>query len=305
MMKTLTHHPKLSKNLPKSQPQVVVYSDAALDTSVLRFLERTMPLSKFDIHYISRSSGSQHDQLTVQVKHSVRKQGDYQISFDATQTADALLAKCGPGRTDDLLARYSKRIGADLVIVPMLSDRLLLWTNNIAERLARHFPVLAVPTGAAIERTDLSSRPLRWLVPLEGSIVAESILGPLSSLTNWLASEVTLIQPLDLASGWSDRIVSDPFATSSKLAPSIGDSTDYLMRCARHKFTNAQVRVCCTTGSDAVSSILHLADSSTIDAVAIGLSNRWPISRYLTAELNELVLRRVRKPILLFEPGSS
>lgn len=303
-MKTLLQPSNLAEIFLNSRPQLVVYCEGAGDAALLRFLLRTALLSKCDIHVLSRARGSHEDELTMQVIPSVSRRGGFQVPFDETRTAEAILAKSGPGRVHELLARYSKRIGADLVIVPIPPNRNRLWSSSIAERLARYIPVLAVPIESALEGDGFSSRPFRWLVPLEGSMVAETILGPLSSLTTWLPSEVTLIQPLDLASLWSDRVVGDHFSTSSSLSPSIWESNEYLLRCARHRFNNAQVRICCTTGSDALSSILHLADSSTFDAVAIGLSNRWRISRYLTAELNELVLRSVRKPVLLFEPGA-
>jgi hypothetical protein len=54
------------------------------------------------------------------------------------------------------------------------------------------------------------------------------------------------------------------------------------------------------TEADGVRSIVRLANSSAIDVVAIGLSNRWRITRLLAAELNEVLLRRLRKPVLLF-----
>jgi nucleotide-binding universal stress UspA family protein len=70
-------------------------------------------------------------------------------------------------------------------------------------------------------------------------------------------------------------------------------------------FVNTPARICCVTDCDPVRSILRLANSSAIDAVAIGLSKRWRVTRLLAAELNELLLRKVQKPVLLFGSAST
>jgi len=74
---------------------------------------------------------------------------------------------------------------------------------SLAERLAWHFPVLAIPaegTAAAID----TGRQIRWLVPLDGSPTAEAILDALDSLANWLPTDITLLQPLEYARGKSE-----------------------------------------------------------------------------------------------------
>jgi nucleotide-binding universal stress UspA family protein len=89
------------------------------------------------------------------------------------------------------------------------------------------------------------------------------------------------------------------------MGPSISDSSDYLARMAELVFVNTPTRICCVTDPDPVRSILLLANSSAIDAVAIGLSKRWRLTRLFAAELNELLLHKVQKPVLLFRSASS
>jgi hypothetical protein len=116
----------------------------------------------------------------------------------------------------------------------------------------------------------------------------------------WAASDITLLQPLEFARFWRERVGRNHLGSVSEIGPSISDSSDYLARIAERGFANSPNRVCCATDSDVARSIVRLANSSAIDAVAIGLSNRWRMTRLLAAELNELLFRKVRKPVLLF-----
>jgi hypothetical protein len=146
----------------------------------------------------------------------------------------------------------------------------------------------------------MEQRRLRWLVPLDGSPFAEAILGPLRSLAGWLPSDITLVQPLTVARLWSERVGRIRMASASRMGLSISDSFEYLSRLGERGFADSPTRICCLTDSDPVRSIVRLANSPAIDAVAIGLSKRWRITRMFAAELNEFLYRKVRKPVLLF-----
>jgi hypothetical protein len=164
--------------------------------------------------------------------------------------------------------------------------------------------VLAVPTDEHAVSFETSHGRIRWLVPLDGSVYAEAILDPLSSLSGWIPSDITLVQPAEFARLWTSRITSSRLSGAPRMGPSISDSWDYLSRVAHSRFGDSPARVSSATDADSVSSIIRLANASAIDAVAIGLSNRWRITRYLAAEFNEPLLGRVNKPILLFKRAS-
>lgn len=305
-MKTTTQRRNQTIAFERAQLRLVVYCEGSIDESALRFLSRISTLSQADVHFIGGSDGWFEKQPTVEVRRPVGslRSREYRLSVSKTQSAQALLAKCGRGKVDEVVARYCKRLAANLVIVPLRLDHRGLWSVGLAERLGRSFPVLAVPAGQGSDSIGESRARLRWLVPLEGSKVAEAILGPLSSLTTWLPSDITLIQPLPFAKLWRHRFAQNEWDSPSTIEPSIFDSQDYLTRSLHRNFSDSPLRVCCAIDSDGVAAIVRLANSPAIDAVAIGLSNNWPISRFLTGELNELILRQVRKPVLLFEPGS-
>jgi hypothetical protein len=283
--------------------RLVVFCEQPADASILRFLSGVAAVPEMEVHVVVGSNRRHGQNPTVRVLRQdsgLCTSGNRLTRFDSKPAQD-LLSRCGPGNTHEVLARYCAKIGAHLVIVTAgAAGRAATWeTISLAERLAWHFPVLAIPadgTAAAIE----TGRPIRWLVPLDGSPSAEAIVDPLAFVANWLPSDITLLQPLEYARLWQDRVGRKQPASIARLGPSILDSSEYLAGIAGSRFANSPTRICCTTEADAMRSIVRLANSSAFDAVAMGLSNRWRITRMLAAELNEMLLRRVRKPILLF-----
>jgi nucleotide-binding universal stress UspA family protein len=287
--------------------RLVVFSEQPAVASILGFLSGVAAVPEMEVHVVVGSNRRNGKNPTVRVLRQdsgLSTSGNRLTRFDSKPAQD-LLSRCGPGNTYEVLARYCAKIGANLVIVTAgAAGRAATWgTTSLAERLAWHFPVLAIPaegTAGAIE----TGRRVRWLVPLDGSPSAEAIVDPLAFVANWLPSDITLLQPLEYARLWQNRVGRMQPASIARLGPSILDSSEYLAGIAGSRFANSPTRVCCTTEADAVRSIVRLANSSAIDAVAMGLSNRWRITRLLAAELNELLLRRVRKPVLLLQSGS-
>jgi nucleotide-binding universal stress UspA family protein len=307
-MKTTPFTLDRSPALDSTSVRVLVYCERSADDSVLQFLSRLSTVRGLDIHIVGGSERQNSQNLTVRMLRPSRAIAgrDNRHCLVESKSAQRLLAKCGPGNVHEILARYGARISASLVIVTQTPANLInrWWSASLAERLAYYIPVLAIPAHDSSALFDIERR-LRWLVPLDGSPYAEASLKPLRSVARWLPSDVTLLQPLAFARLWRDRIGGSLSASVAKMGPSISDSSDYLARMAELVFVNTPTRICCVTDPDPVRSILRLANSSAIDAVAIGLSKRWRLTRLLAAELNELLLRKVQKPVLLFGSASS
>ena len=179
--------------------RLVVYCERPADASVEGFISGLPAVPAIDIHVIS---GSDRHNLAVRVLRQVhgRDCGSTDSHVTESKSARQLLANCGPGSIHEVLARYCARIDANLVIVMLApADRLAhRWSASLAERLARHFAVLAIPADATSIAFDMDRR-VRWLVPLDGSPSAEAIIDPLRSVTDWLPSDITLLQPLEYA----------------------------------------------------------------------------------------------------------
>lgn len=304
-MKTTSFAALRSQAFVSKGTRLVVYCERPADASSLEFLRGVPAVPEIDIHLVIGSDRRSGQKLTVRV---LRQDSGFNASGNRltrieSKPAKELLSKCGPGNIHELLARYCARIDANLVILTGAAHRTVAWGASLAERLAWHFPVLAIPTEGTAPAIDIGRR-IRWLVPLDGSPSAEAILEPLDSLANWLPSDITLLQPLEYARLWQKRVGKKQPASIARLGPSISDSREYLAGIAGFRFANSPTRVGCTTEANTLRSIVRLANSSAFDAVAIGLSNRWRITRLLAAELNEPLLRRVRKPVLLLQSDS-
>jgi hypothetical protein len=215
------------------------------------------------------------------------------------QNARTLWAKCGPGPVHERAIRYSTRIGASLAIVEESTHHGLRrwWRPSLSESLSIHLPVLSVRPDYA-PKLSASGR-FQWLVVLDGSASAEAILQPLASIARWLPSDVTLVQPLEYAQVWRRRVASNQSATIAGMGVSIADSSDYLLNMALHVRPAICVRVCCISERNPESAVTRLADSAAVDGVAIGLSRRSRLTRWLAAEFNELIVGRLKKPSLL------
>ena len=286
--------------------RLVVFCERPADASALEFLSGFAAVPAIEVHVVVGSDRRGGQRPTVRV---LRHDSGFSASGNRSTRiesapAEELLSKCGPWNIHELLARYCARIDANLVIVKGAADRAATWgTASLAERLALHFPVLAIPAEGNAAPIDTGRR-MRWLVPLDGSPSAEAIIDPLDSVANWLPSDISLLQPLEYARLWQRRVGGKQRASIARLGPSVLDSCEYLAGMAESRFAGSPTRVCCSTESNTVRSIVRLANSSAFDAVAIGLSNRWRITRLLAAELNGLLLHRVRKPVLLLQSSS-
>jgi len=213
--------------------------------------------------------------------------------------------KCTPGETLDQVLRYCARNHARLIIVLETADsnERRWWRKTLAEQLACYLPVLSIPHDANCEEIVRSQRRFRWIVPLDGSPSAEAVIRPLRSIACWLPSDILFVQPLEYSQLWSRRIASKKSAPGVRSGVSIADSSEYLKRITQGEFAGANIRVCCLSDSEPAASLARIAHASTIDGVAIGLSNQWRIGRWLSAEFNELMLGKIRKPCLLVGSG--
>lgn len=176
--------------------RVVIYCAGPSDHSALQFLARLPPHPALQVHVVSPSDYGQH--LSVRVLsplHAMQKKWPSKES----KLAQALMGECGAGDVADRLANYCTEIAASLVIASASPTGTFRdwWSAPLAHRLACRIPVLSIPAGCESRILAKTERPIRWLVPLDGSPAAENILGHLHALSHWLPSELTLVRPLE------------------------------------------------------------------------------------------------------------
>lgn len=281
--------------------RVVVMANQRLDASLWPLIERLAAATDLDLHVVPSSSAyaREDDSPSVILRRWYR--GDRQRRSQAVlrEQAATVWAECGPGAAPERVIRYCARIGASLAIVPERENQGLRhwWRPALAERLARHLPVLSVPAG--YQPPFNSDRRFHWLVVLDGSAAAEAVLRPLSSLTSWLPSDVTYVQALEHAQRWRGRMAGNRLAAVARLGVSRADSRDYLLRVAAQAGPGRGVRVSCISDRDSLATVARMIDSEGVDGVALGLSRRSRFMRRIGGEFNEWLLGKFRKPYLL------
>jgi nucleotide-binding universal stress UspA family protein len=178
-----------------------------------------------------------------------------------------------------------------------------LWHGSVAEALARRAPcpVLVLPPEGEIPAEGATRRLRRILVPLDGSAVAEAILGPTKWLAGLLQAELLL------------TIVPRVFllaAPGGPTAPRIeqmtrrtmADAEAYLeMMCARlgaEGFHTSYEVLGLDSPAEAIAARASRLDVDMV-AMATGQGN---VVRHLLGSVTDQVLREAGRPMLVFHP---
>jgi hypothetical protein len=276
--------------------KLVLLCDHGDERSVVSLIESLSWYRNVEFHVIDFQSAAGRGEKRLTVIPPSWDRDDMQ---EHSRAAEALWSRCGPNNTRDRVLGYSARIGASLIMVHEQPDSgwSRWWRSSLSEQLAKAIPVLSVPI------TDHSpfdpESAFRWLLVLDGSPSAEKALLVLRDVARWVPSQVSLLQPLDYAQLWKQRILRPECATRARGAVSMADSQDYLLAIAAQEGAGLVARVLCVADCDSLSAITRLIESDAVDGVALGLSRRSRLSRCLSGEFNEFVFRRMRKPYLL------
>lgn len=282
-MSLVTTHFQRSNVFIREAAKVVVICEQGQDRSAQQLIEILSSFPKLEPHVIE-----------LQVSEGSR------VTLGGAREQEVWNAT-SPGEIHERIVRYCLRTAAKLVILPESINAQIRrwWRESLAEKLARYVSVLSLPNQTNYQQLVGSQRPVRWFVALDGSSAAEQILAPLRAMASWLPSEVLLVQPLNYAQQWRNRVACHQPASIARMGVSIADSTDYLQRIAARQLAGVSTRVCSVSGGDLAAALLRQIHSPAVDAVALGLSNQYRFTRRLTGEFNELIFNKIEKPLLL------
>ena len=208
---------------------------------------------------------------------------------------------------------------ADLVVMSTHGrggvDRIL--HGSVAEHLLRHasIPILMVP--AACDRVWVPGRPLRLLIPLDGSAFAEEALGPAFDLLRSIPAELWLLRATEEgvaidALGFAHR---EPASPTDIVAARM-----YLDQVAA-PFRRSDDPVAITVElGPADDAIVRVVDREAIDLVVMATHGQGGLGRLLLERMAAIVtagrvplhlgsvaaasIRRLRVPLLLVCPAS-
>ncbi|MCC6174007.1 MAG: universal stress protein [Chloroflexi bacterium] len=202
--------------------------------------------------------------------------------------------------------------GADLVVLSTHGrgglGRLLY--GSVADQIMRQttLPLLMVPPGAAAWQAD---RPLRALVPLDGSALAEAVLVPLAALLSPLPVEVTLLQvvtAIDYVAPHGDDCALCRAAREAGGEPDIAPvrARQYLDEVTR-RIDAPWAPTCCSLVSSgpAAPTIARIAAERSADLIALATRGRGGLSRAVLGSTALDTLRRAGAPLFLVRPEAT
>lgn len=183
------------------------------------------------------------------------------------------------------------------------------WLGSVTDTVLRHahVPILAVRPKRGGRAELRAPRIRRILVPLDGSDLAEAVLGPVDRLA-WVSDA-----RIDLLS-----VVMPPFAVGSpylaysihldeaRLAEHVEGAEHYLDDVARrlrgrgHRDGSAEVHV----SAEVAPTILRHAAEHEADVIAIATHGRGGLRRLLLGSTADKVIRAARVPVLVYRPSA-
>lgn len=200
---------------------------------------------------------------------------------------------------------------ADLVVMATHGRGPLtrLWLGSTADGLVRRCtePVLLVrPREDAAEGGPERPVVRHLLVPLDGSRVARSVLGPARELAGATGARVTLLRVVQPVMGPGFGPPDFPQGVDAvATATAEEDAAARLERTADElREAGLEVAVEVTRSPDAARAILEAASELDADATAMATHGRGGIRRLLLGSVADKVLRASEHPVLLVRPGT-
>jgi nucleotide-binding universal stress UspA family protein len=220
----------------------------------------------------------------------------------------AITSRTLQGPVAPALLEYIRRGRSDLVVMTSRGHSGLrrLWLGSVADAVIRESsaPVLLVrPEQNAPPRPVLENLS-QVLVPLDGSPLSETILGPTQRLASLAGAELMLVE------------VIQPLASpleGQRTAPSTFDveltnvrrkeTADYLKGVAEEcRRAGVKAVYAAPVGANVADTILGLAESPSIGMIAIATHGRGGIKRLVIGSVADKVVRTAARPILVYRP---
>lgn len=210
------------------------------------------------------------------------------------------------GPVADALVRHARRVRADLVVMTTHGHGPLkrAWIGSVADQLVRRMtvPILLVRPHEG-ESPDLGQAPVfgRMLIPLDGSALAEQVLGSATALGRlWEANcmLLTVVAPSDHLKR-SDRSLA---ATHGESRQYVAARTylDRIARKLRAPWSHVDVRV--VEETHAARAILEQANSLGTDLLAVSTHGRGGLARLFLGSVADKLVRGATVPLLVHRP---
>jgi len=208
-------------------------------------------------------------------------------------------------RVADVLAEYADRVGADLIVMSSHghSGASRLWLGSVADELVRHSTTpLLVNRPESV--TDVGPSSVgHILVPLDGSNLAESVLGPVTDLAKATGAKLTLAHVVAIVTVLGPRILP---LVQAELEPELERAAAYLERVAtRLREEGLDVDTLAVHGKTPSLALPEMADRLNVDLIAMATHGYGGLKRTLLGSVADKLLRSSSLPVLLTRPDAA
>jgi nucleotide-binding universal stress UspA family protein len=219
------------------------------------------------------------------------------------------------GVPDDVLLLYIEQHHKDLVMMCSHgSTGLKRWAlGSVAQKVARHSaaPVVVLREhGSVLPLPCKESRPLRLLVALDGSPVAETVLAPAARLCRTLAAPgegtlhlLRIMSPLPMSDSQNEQLLAEAKSYMSRLT-----------KCLQAEDApGLTIETSVVVSSDIAHTIISAAEhgefigtmnaaAQACDMIAMATHGRSGISRLFIGSITDRVLGATKLPLLIVRP---
>jgi nucleotide-binding universal stress UspA family protein len=214
------------------------------------------------------------------------------------------------GLVTDAICEEVKAGKLDLIVMTTHGRGPLsrFWLGSVADDLVRRAVVPLLLLRPLETAVDLSRAP-DWrhlVIPLDGSVLAEQVLGPATALGQLLDADYTLlriVQPL-LYSGHDPTMLVEPALGQPATEQLQAQASTYLEAVAarlRAQALRVEARVVVHTRP--ASAILEQSDAAPNALVALATHGRGGLTRALLGSVADKVIRGATMPVLVCRPG--
>ncbi len=220
----------------------------------------------------------------------------------------AVLFRTLEGAVASALRHYIRDSRSDLVVMTSRGQAGLrrLWFGSVADAMIRgsNVPVLLVRPEQDPSRQALLQNLGKILVPLDGSALAERILGPAKQLASLAGAELMLVEVIQpLAATLESQSVPPSKFDAELTTLKRKAATDYLSRLAEEcRKAGVKATYSAPLGTHAADTILRLAESPKVGLIAIATHGRTGVRRLAIGSVADKVVRAAPRPALVYRP---
>jgi len=241
--------------------------------------------------YDDRHREEERDYLAGLAKHFV----DEGLAADSTVLDGRPVA--------DELSHYADEVGTDMIVMTShgYSGVSRLWLGSVADQMIRHteLPLLLIhPRSGEVAEGPLSI--VHILVPLDGSRLAESVLGPATDLARATGARVTLTNVIRTPVPYGPGILA---LGSTSLDEHRRSARAYLETTAHAlRRDGLDVGTHVAHGKTPAAVIANVAEDLGADVIAMATHGHGGLKRTVLGSVTDKLLRSTARPVLVMRP---